>query len=183
MMDNGAFTAYTQGKSLDYDGFVEWCNEFLQPPHWAVIPDVIDGSVEQQREYLKRWPFPKELSAPVFHLGLDLDWMLELADNYPRFCLGSSGEFWQIGTRKWHQRMDQVFELLAKKRFMPWVHGMRMLGQSDGKYPLASADSSNIARHHAELRISPEVMAQRIDSLQPAKKWKPSPQLSLIGED
>lgn len=164
-------------------GFYEWCEEYLGNPNWAVIPDVIGGSVEDQRKYMSDWPFPKELSAPVWHLNLPLDWLLELTDTYGKVCIGSSGEFWQIGTRKWEQRMDQAFEILSKTRkYLPWIHGMRMLGQSDGRWPLASADSSNIARHHAELKISPDVMAQRIDAIQPVRKWKPTPQLNLLEE-
>jgi hypothetical protein len=180
MMDNGAFTAYTKGKPMDKLGFYAWCEEYLCHPNWAVIPDVIGGSVEDQRESMRDWPFPPELSAPVWHLNLSLEWLQELADRFGRVCLGSSGEFWQIGTRKWEQRMDQAFEVLSRKRFLPWVHGMRMLGQSDGRWPLASADSSNIARNHARLNIRPEVMANRIDAVQPQRKWKPSPQLNLI---
>lgn len=180
MMDNGAFTAYTKGKPMDKLGFYSWCEEYLCHPNWAVIPDVIGGSIEEQRESMRDWPFPPELSAPVWHLNLPLEWLEELADRFGRVCLGSSGEFWQIGTRKWEQRMNQAFEVLSRKRFLPWVHGMRMLGQSDGRWPLASADSSNIARHHAELNLSPEVMANRIDAVQPQRKWKPSPQLNLL---
>jgi len=183
MMDNGAFTAYTKGKPMNKVGLYEWCEEYLCNPNWAVIPDVIGGSVEDQRKYMSDWPFPKELSAPVWHLNLPLDWLLELTDTYGKVCIGSSGEFWQIGTRKWEQRMDQAFEILSKTRkYLPWIHGMRMLGQSDGRWPLASADSSNIARHHAELKISPDVMAQRIDATQPERKWKPTPQLNLLEE-
>ena len=183
MMDNGAFTAYTKGKPMNKKGFYDWCDEYLGHPNWAVIPDVIGGSVEDQRQYMSDWPFPKDLSAPVWHLNLPLDWLLELCDTYGKVCIGSSGEFWQIGNRKWEQRMDQVFELLTKtRRHLPWIHGMRMLGQSDKRWPLASADSSNIARHHAELRISPDVMANRIDAIQPARKWKPTPQLNLLEE-
>lgn len=181
MMDNGAFTAYTKGKPMNKSGFYAWCEEYLAHPNWAVIPDVIGGSVEEQRSYMKDWPFPKDLSAAVWHLNLPLDWLLELSDTYGRVCLGSCGEFWQIGTRKWEQRMEQIFELLTKtRRHLPWIHGMRMLGQSNGKWPLASADSSNIARHHAELNLSPEVMANRIDAVQPERKWKPSPQIDLL---
>lgn len=183
MMDNGAFTAYTKGKPMNKSGFYAWCEEYLAHPNWAVIPDVIGGSVDEQRDYAKDWSFPKELSAPVWHLNLSLDWLLELTDNYPKVCLGSSGEFWQIGTKKWEQRMEQVFELLTRtRRHLPWIHGMRMLGKSNGKWPLASADSSNIARHHAELNLSPEVMANRIDAVQPERKWKPSPQIDLLEE-
>lgn len=182
MLDNGAFTAFTKGKPMDQEGFVNWCEEYLAPPHWAVIPDVIGGSEDEQRKKVKDWHFPKYLSAPVWHLHLSIDYLMELVDLYPKVCFGSSAEFWQIGTKKWEQRMDQAFDALSKRRFMPWVHGMRMLGQSGNRWPLASADSSNIARHHAELRISPDVMADRIDAVQPERKFKKSPQLDLLGE-
>jgi hypothetical protein len=181
MFDNGAFTAFTKGKPLDMEGFTEWVDEFVQHPHWCVIPDVIGGDVEQQRKMINSWDFPTELSAPVWHLGLPLDWLLELCDNYPKVCFGSSAEYWQVGSPPWRKRMDEAFEMLTKTRkHLPWLHGMRMLGQSGDKWPLASADSSNIARHHAELRISPEVMAQRIDAVQPVRKWVASNQLEII---
>jgi hypothetical protein len=78
--------------------------------------------------------------------------------------------------------MDQAFEALSKKRHLPWIHGMRMLAQADKRWPLASADSSNIARHHNELKLSPEVMAQRIDALQTPRKFIPNPQLNFFGD-
>jgi hypothetical protein len=180
MLDNGAFTAFTKGKSLNTDKYIAWCEEYLATPHWAVIPDVIGGSEGQQRANLKAWPFPNYLSAPVWHLNLSIDYLLELADNYERICLGSAGEFWQLGTRKWEQRMDQAFEALSKRRHLPWIHGMRMLAQADKRWPLASADSSNIARHHNELRLSPEVMAQRIDAVQTPRRFIPNPQMEVF---
>ena len=184
MFDNGAFTAFTKGLHLDHEGFVEWVNQYVQHPHWCVIPDVIGGDVKEQRALVKAWKFPKDLSAPVWHLGLPIDWLLELADNWPRVCFGSSAEYWQVGSLPWQKRMDEAFEALTKsRRHLPWIHGMRMLGQCGEKWPLASADSSNVARHHAERGIDPELMAARIDGVQPARKWKPSNQLELLGVD
>lgn len=182
MMDNGAFTAYTKGKPMDKVGFYDWCEQFLGAPHWAVIPDVIGGTEDEQRNGLRDWPFPAFLSTPVWHMNLSIDYLLELADRFPRICIGSAGEFWQLGTRKWEQRMDQAFEALSKRRHLPWIHGMRMLAQADKRWPLASADSSNIARHHNELKLSPEVMAQRIDALQTPRKFIPNPQLNFFGD-
>lgn len=179
MFDNGAFTAFTKGKPMDKKGYYAWCESHLVAPHWAVIPDVIGGTEDEQKESLKDWPFPNFLSAPVWHLNLSIDYLLFLADNYERICLGSAGEFWQLGTRKWTQRMDQAFDALSKRRFMPWVHGMRMLGQADKRWPLASADSSNIGRHHNELNVSPEAMAHRIDAVQTPPRFIPDPQIDL----
>lgn len=181
MLDNGAFTAFTQGKKLDIPGFYAWLDEHLSHPHWAVVPDVIDGTEDEQRESAKGWPFPKELSAPVWHLALSIDWLLELADNWPRICLGSSGQYWEIGSQAWCKRMDEAFNALSsKRRHLPWIHGMRMLGQSDGPWPLASADSTNVARNFKTIHVHPDVMAARIDAVQPAKKWRGNPQMELV---
>jgi hypothetical protein len=181
MLDNGAFSAFTRGRELDLAGYYQWVEEHLAHPHWAVVPDVIDGSEDQQRELIACWPFPKELSAPVWHLGLSIEWLLELADGWPRICLGSSGAFWQVGSQAWCNRMDEAYEALTGKfRHLPWVHGMRMLGQSDGLWPLASADSTNVARNHKRNKEHPDVMAARIDAVQPAKRWKPTPQMELV---
>ena len=181
MFDNGAFTAYTQGKPMDEIGYRDWVEEYCQHPHWCIIPDVIGGNEEIQRNKIKEWTFDRDLSAPVWHLGLSLDWLLELADNWSKICFGSSAEYWQVGSPSWTKRMDQAYEMLCTKRTrLPWIHGLRMLGQCGNKWPLASADSTNIARNHATLRTHPEVMAERIDAVQPSRKWSQNPQIELI---
>lgn len=181
MFDNGAFTAYTAGKPLDIGGFKEWVSEYVQHPHWCVVPDVIGGNERQQRDLIASWDFPQELSAPVWHLGLSLDWLLELSDNWPRICFGSSAEYWQVGSQSWRKRMDQAFEVLTMTRLhLPWIHGMRMLGHCGDKWPMASADSTNVARNHASRKIHPEKMAYRIDSIQPKPKWFPEKQMELM---
>lgn len=181
MLDNGAFTAFTKGKKFDQAAYLAWVDEHLAHPHWAVVPDVIDGTEAQQREGIKDWPFPKELSAPVWHLGLSIDWLLELADNWPRVAFGSSGQYWEVGSPSWCRRMDEAFEALSRaRRHLPWVHGMRMLSQSDGPWPLASADSTNVARNYKRNREHPDMMAGRIDAIQPSKKWLGTKQMELV---
>lgn len=181
MLDNGAFSVFTQGKQMDVPALYAWLDQHLVHPHWAVVTDVIDGTVEQQRQSASGWPFPKELSAPVWHLGLDIDWLLELSDNWPRICLGSTSQYWEIGSPSWVRRMDEAFDELAKRRrHLPWIHGLRMLGQADGPWPLASADSTNVARNHKRNRERPEIMASRIDAIQPARKWAGTKQMELI---
>lgn len=178
MLDNGAFSAFTRGKPMKPDEYIQWLDPILQHPHWAIIPDVIDGTVEQQRDGIKSWPYPKELSAPVWHLGLSIDYLLELCDTYPKVCLGSSGEFWQVGSPSWRKRMDDVFDVLSRRRYMPWIHGLRMLCQTD--WPLASADSTNVARNYKQVASSPEQMASRIDAIQPLRKHVKNNQMELI---
>jgi hypothetical protein len=177
MLDNGAFSAKTRGLTFNRDGFYEWVEPLLAHPHWAVVPDVIDGSIEEQREMVKSWPFRKEMGIPVWHLGLSISYLIELCDAWGRVCFGSAGEFWQIGTSKWCHRMDEAFNALVNTygRQIPWVHGMRMLGQASGPWPLASADSTNVALHHAEHLECAGCMAKRIDATNPPTHWKNQP--------
>ena len=177
MLDNGAFSAKTRGLPFDRDGFYAWVEPLLAHPHWGVVPDVIDGSEDEQRKMVKSWPFRKEMGIPVWHLGLSISYLIELCDAWGRVCFGSAGEFWQIGTSKWCHRMDEAFNALVNTygRQIPWVHGMRMLGQSSGPWPLASADSTNVALHHAEHLECAGCMAKRIDSTNPPTNWKIQP--------
>jgi len=177
MLDNGAFSAKTRGLPFDRDGFYGWVEPLLAHPHWGVVPDVIDGSEDEQREMVKSWPFRKEMGIPVWHLGLSISYLIELCDAWGRVCFGSAGEFWQIGTSKWCHRMDEAFNALVNTygKQIPWVHGMRMLGQSSGPWPLASADSTNVALHHAEHLECAGCMAKRIDSTNPPAHWKNQP--------
>lgn len=166
MFDNGAFTAHQQSKTLDVKGFYNWVGPKLGHPHWAVVPDVINGSVEDQRELTKTWPFPKEFGAPVWHLHLPLDYLLELTDEWPKVCLGSSQKFWNVKSAIWRERMDEVTEFIYKNRNQaPWLHGLRMMDQAGKRWPLASVDSVNIARNYKDREVMPGQMAQRLDSV------------------
>jgi len=172
MWDNGAFTTYTQGKEFRINEFYEWVEPKLGHPHWAVIPDVIGGSEEENRVRLKTWPFPKTFGAPVWHMHMDTDYLLYLCDNYPKVCFGSSGDFWKIGTIRWQQRIDEAFNELSKHhRHMPWIHMLRGLSQAGNRWPFASADSVNVARNFKDRTQCPEHMARRIDSIQCPIDW------------
>lgn len=170
MFDNGAFSTFTRGLPFDEAGFYRWIEPHLGHPHWAVVPDVIGGDEAQQLEMMARWPFRKELGLPVWHLGLSLDHLRKLADEWPRVCFGSSEEYWQVGSDSWCNRMDEAFNVLSRRGPLPWVHGLRMLGMAGMRWPLASADSTNIAQNH-HLRGCPECMAERIDAIQCPVQW------------
>lgn len=173
MWDNGAFTTFTQGKDFNTKKFYDWVEPKLGHPHWAVIPDVIDGTIEQQKHRLKDWPFSVDFAAPVWHLGLPTDYLLELSDIYPKICFGSSGQFWQVGSATWEKRCDQAFNALAKHRYtLPWIHMLRGLAQTGKRWPFASADSVNVARNfkNGNGRCC-EKMAREIDSIQTPIHW------------
>ena len=75
-------------------------------------------------------------------------------------AIGSSGQYSQVGTDLWWSRMDEVLQsACTAPAWFPdpsaWpqqpcvkLHGLRMLDpRVFGKLPLASADSSNVARN------------------------------------
>ena len=174
MLDNGAFSAFTKGKTIDFKAYEEWIEPYLYPPNWAIIPDVIDGSVEEQKELMKMFShLPNHLVSPVWHMSLPVNWLLELADNFPRFCFGSSGKYWQVGSSVWCRRADEAWNELTKRGHKSWVHMMRGLALCGDVYPFASADSTNVARNFKNKgsQMCPERMARRIDSVQSPLKW------------
>jgi hypothetical protein len=173
MFDNGAFSIKTKGGTLDIPAYHKWLEPRIGHPHWAIVPDEIDGAVEQQRTMLESWPFPPELSAPVWHMALPIDYLLELADEWPRVCFGSSGQYWQVGSPDWARRADAAFNALAKAhRYLPWIHMMRGLALAGDLWPFASADSTNVARNFKDTNTDPGRMALRIDAVQCPSRWE-----------
>lgn len=171
MWDNGAFSFREKG-GLDSDAFARWVEPRLAPPHWCVIPDVINGPEEQQRQLVNAWGLRRDLSAPVWHMSLSIDWLLELADRFPRICFGSTSQYWQVGSEPWERRADEAFNALAKRGPLPWVHMLRGLALCGDRWPFASADSVNVARNFKDGPVCPERMARRIDAAQNPITWK-----------
>ena len=176
MWDNGDFTAYTKGKAPDWNGYYKWLEDRLSHPHWAVVPDVIDGTPENNLELINQWPHRKDCSAVVWHMDEPIDHLLHLLTlGFSKLCFGSSGKYWQVGSESWERRADEAFNAISKEGVMPWIHMLRGLSMSGDKYPFASADSANVARHHNELNICPERMARRIDAVQCPLFWNLRP--------
>ncbi len=120
-------------------------------------------------------------------MGLPVDYLLELADNWPRLCFGSTKQYWQVGSESWALRCDEAFNALAKHGHLPhlWVHMLRGLSLAGDRWPFASADSCNVGRNFKDDGgCDPERMARRIDAVQCPIKWTPriksSHQLELI---
>lgn len=155
-VDNGAFSAWKSGNPVnDWSMFYEWVAELHRYPafDFAVIPDVIDGDEAANDALLQQWPWIKSaphIGAPVWHLHESLDRLEKLVMEWPRVCLGSSGEYAQIGTQKWWTRMAEAMSVICDKSGRPCskIHGLRMLDPKIyTKFPFASADSTNIAQN------------------------------------
>ena len=176
LLDNGAYSVWKSNRVAHWENYYPWCDHYLNcPTTWAIIPDVIDGSVEDQDRLIKEWPFGQK-GAPVWHLNEPIDRLLSLTNDWSKVCLGSAGEFATIATNRWHLRMQKAFNALAKShQRMPWTHGLRM--QCVGHlFPFASVDSSDIARHQSRPQNTILGMAERWDRAQPNFKWTIKPE-------
>lgn len=152
-VDNGAFSAWRSGNPIiDWSAFYAWAADAKLIPScdFAVVPDVIDGGEADNDALLEEWPFPRWFGAPVWHMHESFERLERLASEWMRVCIGSSGEFAQVGTDAWWQRIGQAMRVVCDDDGRPMckLHGLRMLDpQVFGRLPFASADSTNIGRN------------------------------------
>lgn len=152
-IDNGAFPAWTSGRPIkDWRGFYDWAADAKMIPScdFAVIPDVIDGSEADNDALVDEWPLPSWFGAPVWHMHESLERLERLASNWMRVCIGSSGEYAQVGSDQWWHRMSRAMRVICDDEGRPGckLHGLRMLDpRVFCSLPFSSADSTNIGRN------------------------------------
>jgi hypothetical protein len=183
MLDNGAFSKFTKGKATDWNAYFEWCDPWLDyPTTWAVIPDEIAAGSQEQDALIREWPHG-EKGAPVWHTGEPLERFWRLCDEWPKVCVGSTDEHWEVLGDPWRARMDEAFNGLAQRhKRMPWVHMLRGMQLATEAYPFASLDSTDIGRNHNRPQNTARAMADRWDAAQCPAKWvvrDPEPQLAM----
>jgi hypothetical protein len=182
LLDNGAFSAWTAGTPItDWHPFHAWADQWLEyPTTWAVIPDVIVGSVEEQEALIAQWPHGSR-GAPVWHLHEPVDRLIALADQWPRICMGSSAQYRKVLSAAWSRRMDEAWrELERRHRRTPWVHMLRGMQAVGERWPFASVDSADIARNHNRRQNTAAKMARRWAAIQcPPRFIDPGEQLEI----
>lgn len=178
-LDNGAFSVWRRGAKLDVSGYMEWVNHWCRHPgfDWALIPDVIDGDERSNDALIDRWmggpalPTARQFAAsvPVWHLHESLTRLASLCRQFPRVAIGSSGEWADVGTAGWWQRMGAALDYICDSDGRPpcKLHGLRMLNPTVfSQLPLASADSTNAAQNHNRERhlygLTPAMAAMKI---------------------
>lgn len=154
-LDNGAFSAWTQGVVPDWNEYRRWVQEWGAHPgcDFAVIPDVIDGD-EAANDDLVRWWHSERmpcLGVPVWHMHESVERLKRLCAEYPRVALGSSGQWPEPQCAGWWDRIDEAFAAICDDKGSPpcKLHGLRMMHNTiTSKLPLSSVDSTNVAQNH-----------------------------------
>lgn len=151
-LDNGAFTFWKQGTPVNWPDFYAWAGEWINHPgcDFAVIPDVIEGSEAENDALLSDWPFPRHQAAVVWHINESIDRLVRLANEWPRVCIGSSGEYDVTKPQAFLNRAHEAIGAICNNQGQPVtrLHGLRCLNADLFTHlPLASADSTNVARN------------------------------------
>lgn len=173
MIDNGAFSAWSTGRALDWRRFYKFAERHCGAQAWAVIPDVIDGDEAANDALLAQWPLG-ELGAPVWHMHESIARLVCLADRWPRICIGSSGAYRLVGSTRWHGRMVEAMNALCRDGGAPpaRLHMLRGMKMAGSVYPFDSVDSTDIARNHKRRRRSPLAMARRWELAHCPRVWR-----------
>ena len=148
ILDNGAFSMWTKKKKTDWNKYYDWVKEHSNRDFYF-IPDVIDGSEIENDALLKDNPFSD--GVPIWHIAESFERLERLASDYDFIAFGSSGEYSELGTEKWHRRMNEAMRVVCNKDGEPQVkiHMLRCLNPKIfTKYPFFSGDSTNLARNH-----------------------------------
>jgi len=171
MLDNGAFSAWTNGFEPDWPAYYEWADRWLScPTTWAVIPDVVDGTEAQNDDLLREWPHGAR-GVPVWHISENFRRLDRLLVRYGRVCFGSSGQYRIVGNDAWHRRITETFNHLDGHARTPWIHMLRGMSLAGSIYPFASLDSTDVGRNHNRAQNTPAKMAKRWDKQQCALRW------------
>jgi hypothetical protein len=168
LVDNGAFTLHKQGLSARDDSYLEgyeaWAAAILErcPQAVAVIPDIIDGSEEENAQLVRTTLLDRDRAMPIWHMHESLDYLLYLCEGHEYVGIGSSGEYWQVGSPQWHARIAEAFAAIdAWERdsqgayIRPRLHMMRAQSQAH-LFPFDSSDSTNVAMNHGRYRAEGE---------------------------
>lgn len=193
-LDNGAFSAWKSGTPFDADGYLTWAETWIRHPgcDFALIPDVIDGTEEQNDEWIEgvcddaRFVYRVEQFCPVWHLHESLERLDRLISGWSRVAFGSSGAFAEVSSPRWWGRMAEALDIACDEDGMPRVklHGLRMLDSVVFAHvPFSSADSTNVGRNigiddrwtgpyvPASQHVRALVMVDRIEAHASARSW------------
>ena len=131
---------------------IRWVDRWIRHPgcDFAVVPDHIEGTEDQNDELLEEWPFERWQGCVVWHMHESLKRLRRLTREWPRVAIGSSRAYSIPGTNDWWERMGKAMHVCCDDSGRPRtrLHGLRMLNPAlFSRLPLSSADSTNVARN------------------------------------
>lgn len=148
-LDNGAYSFWTKNKQVNWNDYYKWVEQY-EKREFHIIPDVIDGTERENDLLLETNELKKGI--PVWHIAESLERLKRLCNKYEYVALGSSGEYQELGTIKWHERMNEAMRIICNTDGIPQtkIHMLRCLNPKIfTKYPFYSGDSTNLARNHS----------------------------------
>jgi hypothetical protein len=191
VLDNGAFAFWKTGKRTDWGLYYEFVDKWRLHPgfDWAVVPDVIDGSADENDALLAQWPFGGFAGVPVWHLHEPIDRLVRMSHEWPRVAFGSSAQYSKVGSEIWWRRASEAMDAVCVDGSpICKIHGLRMLDpRVFTLLPFSSADSTNVARNigidakwkgtytPVSKAARGVVIADRIESQQSAPRWASRP--------
>jgi hypothetical protein len=112
-LDNSAFSHWRRGAGrIDFDAYLIWAQSLRKHPSfdWALIPDIIDGTEEDNLAWVLKWvrSGTRTKGVPVWHLHESLEYLEWLVDSFEIVALGSSGDFAKPGNDKWWNASLQI---------------------------------------------------------------------------
>lgn len=153
-LDNGAFTAWrAAGRNKpDWRDYYAFVSRWKHHPgfDFAIIPDVIDGGESENDALLDEWPHGMFYGVPVWHMNESDERFIRLCNSFPRVAIGSCGEYDVRRPKLAVSRMKDLIRHVTDEHGQPItkLHGLRMLNPLIfTRLPLASADSTNVARN------------------------------------
>jgi hypothetical protein len=149
-VDNGAYSFWRSGKKTDWAGYHEWVKEIsrYQGFDWAVMPDVIGGTEEENDKLIEQWPLGN-IGVPVWHMHESIERLSRLCKTFSRVAIGGSCEYSNVGGKEWWDRMDTAYQVVCVDGIpMCKIHMLRGLRKEIVTgFPLSSADSTTLGRN------------------------------------
>jgi len=150
VLDNGAFSFWKKaaGSTTDWTGYYQWVQLWYHRIEWYIIPDVIEGTEQENDTLVSRVPLVlRDKAVPVWHSDESIDRLIRLCNQFDRVAIGCCGPHRSIRSAAWKRRMDEAFTAVYIEHQIPVkLHGLRMLdGRALSQYPFDSADSTNVA--------------------------------------
>jgi len=176
LVDNGAFSAWQSGVDTMNDeayleGFAEWANDILDrcPQAVAVLPDVIDGTEQQNAQLIAETTYlfdDTDRVMPIWHMHESIGYLLHLCEGFGYVGIGSSGAYAKPRSAAWRARIAEVFAAIDQWEIdgegayvRPRIHMMRAQEMAH-LYPFDSSDSTNVARNHCRAARQGSTIAQ-----------------------